>query len=85
MGLDELNIEQRTFFCKMVDESVMEADTDPELKECFNFLDELCIKQDITFYEVIFDIYELSELKKRIDELEEELKETIAKTLIALK
>jgi len=67
-GVDELPEDQQIYFRRMVDESVLESEYDPELKEGFAYLDKLALKRKITFYDLILELYELSELQERIDE-----------------
>jgi len=71
-SIEELSKKDREYFMKMVDESVMESDMDKELKEGFNYLDELAYKQKISFYDLILQIYEKHELEERIKEWRKE-------------
>ncbi len=70
--IEDLPEDQRKHFCQMVDESVMESDMDPELKEGFMYLDEQAFALGISFYDLILQMYEKEELKDRINEWKKE-------------
>lgn len=46
----------REFFEKMVDELVIMADYDPELKDGIKWLDEKATKKGISFYDMVFEV-----------------------------
>lgn len=56
----------------MVDESVMESDIDPELKEGFEYLDKQAFEYGISFYDIIVQMYEKEEINDRIDDWKKE-------------
>jgi len=72
MKLEELTEDQKIYWMKMVDESVMQSTMDPELREGFAYLDELAYKKKISFYDVVLEIYEKSEMEFRINEWKKE-------------
>lgn len=71
--ISDLSKEQRKFFCKMVDECVLDLDdNDEELKDGFRYLDELALHKNMSFYDLILQLYEMSEINERIEEWKKE-------------
>ena len=58
------NMNNDTFFNKMVDELIDFAEFDPKLKEGIKWLDEQALKEGLTFYEMVHKV-----LSKRDDDL----------------
>lgn len=56
------------FFTKMVDELVEISDTDLELKEGIQWLDEQAKKKGISFYQMVFDCLYKADINKRAKE-----------------
>lgn len=69
--IDELPEKQRKDFCDMIDVIVMNLDKDPELKEGFKFLNDLAYNRKISLYDLLLEVYEISELEDRLDDWEE--------------
>jgi len=72
LTIEDLTEDQKTHFCKMVDECILECDGDREMNEGFAYLDEMALKTGKTFYDVILQLYEMSEITRQIDKWKEE-------------
>jgi len=64
--IEDLTEDIRVQFCDMIDDIILSSDTDPELKEGFNYLDKIALTNNMTFYNLILQMYEESELEDRV-------------------
>lgn len=65
--INDLTEKQRRDFCDMIDDLVLNrAPEDTELREGFEYLDEQAFYYNISFYDIILQIYEQEELKELI-------------------
>jgi len=56
MGDINMSFNENKFFTKMVDELVEFSQYDPELADGIRWLDELAQKNDVSFYEMVFNV-----------------------------
>jgi len=49
-------MDDNTFFTKMIDEIVLGAENDPELKDGLKWVDEQALKKGISFNDMVFEI-----------------------------
>ena len=65
--IDDLTESQRKDFCEMVDDLILNmADNDDELKEGLEYLDEQAFHYNMSFYNLILQIYDKEELNEQL-------------------
>ena len=60
-----MNMEEHSFFTKMVDELVEFSDYDQELKEGIQWLDEESRRKGVSFYDMVFEVLYKHDVAKR--------------------
>lgn len=70
-SFNELSELERDFFCRMVDECVLENE-DTEFREGLVYLDEYSRLNNCTVYETVLGMYTKKGVKKRIKEWKKE-------------
>ncbi len=61
-------MKEDVIFTQLVDEMILYADSDPELKQGLQFLDHLAQEKGVSIYDVVFDRlyrYDMKEKAKR--------------------
>jgi len=56
--------ETDTLFRQMVDEIIIMAEKDPELKEGVQWLDKMATEQGVSFYDIVFKVLMLNDQDK---------------------
>ena len=49
-------MDDNTFFTKMIDELILGAENDPELKDGLRWLDKQALKKGISFNDMVFEV-----------------------------
>ncbi len=70
--VDELPEDVRKDFCALIDEAILESGDDEELKEGFKALDEMAKIMNVSFYDLLLELYEESEIQARVDAWKQE-------------
>ena len=61
-------MDDNTFFTKMIDEIVLGAENDPELKDGLKWIDEQALKKGISFNDMIFEVLYRHDVRSKAKE-----------------
>ena len=66
--IEDLTEKQKKFFCEMIDTIIMNLDKDPEMKENFDYLNDLAFHRKMSIYDLLLEVYEKTEVEDRLDD-----------------